>query len=493
VSAWPIVVAGAVLLGVGGAARSELAAWLTAERAVRLRAQAKPIVDRRIEHLDGQVELPQLATILALDLASRETAALVIAPDGRPLAAAPADGGTPGAEALAPERYAPAFDGDPHATYVTRGPNGERLLHALIPPRAWLPRPPAVVHLVADLAPERRLLDALVRVLALTLLATVAVAAALALALGGAWPLLALLAIAPAVLAARPLLRAAAADAAPPPREIAPAPPPRRERDGDAPTPPAASPPEGVSRDDFTAAMRRVEAAFLAREASEARMRRFVADASHDLRTPLTAVGGAADVLLHGAKDDPEQVERLARLVRAKADAMGRLVEDLLLLARLDAGDRLERAPVDLGALVREHGEELRLAAPGRDVAVEADDGVRTSGNADRLRQVLANLTENALRHGGPDGPITLSARHEDDHAVLAVSDAGPGIAPADRERIFERFWRADAARGTEGSGLGLAIVREIVAAHGGTVDVASEPGAGTTFAVRLSSANRQE
>jgi two-component system OmpR family sensor kinase len=222
-------------------------------------------------------------------------------------------------------------------------------------------------------------------------------------------------------------------------------------------------------------------------------MRRFVADASHELRTPLAAVGGAADVLLRGAKDHPEQVERLAYLVRAKADAMGRLVEDLLTLARLDAGAALERAPVDLGALAREHAEELRLAAPGRAVVVEAAEGVAIEGDPGRLRQALANLTGNALRHAGPDATVTIAARADGGHAVLSVADDGPGIAPADRARVFERFWRADAARDTDGSGLGLAIVREIAAAQGGTATVDGRPGGGTTVEIRLPSANRQE
>jgi two-component system OmpR family sensor kinase len=478
-----IAIAAAVLLGVAWAARRVLAAWLIAQRAVRLRAQAKPVVDRRIEHLGGQVELAELATILAHDLASRETAALVVAPDGRPLAVAPAEAPSPPAEALAPDRYAPAFAGDPHVTYVTRGPDGARLLHALIPPRDWLPAPPAVIQLVADLGAERRLLARLGALLGAMALVTAATAAILALVVGGAWPLLAPLVLAPALAAARPLLRAAGADAAPPATELAPR----------AAAAPPLPPPGGLTRAEFTAAMRRVEAAFLARQASEERMRRFVADASHELRTPLTAVGAAADVLLRGARDDPEQVDRLARLVRAKADAMGRLVEDLLTLARLEAGGGVAHGDVDLAVLVRDQADELRVAAPEQRVAVQAQDGVRVPGDAARLRQVLANLTENALRHGA-GGTVTIAVRRDGDGTVLTVSDEGPGIAAADQERLFDRFWRGDGARATDGSGLGLAIVREIVAAHGGDVGVESAPGAGATFRVRLpASANRQE
>jgi signal transduction histidine kinase len=474
-----IGVAAAVLVAVGAVAWRELDAWLTAQRAVRLRAQARPVIDRRIEHLGGQLEPAELATILALDLASRETAALVIAPGGVPLAAAPAEGRDgPAAEPLDPARYEAAFRGDPHATYVTRGPRGVRLLHALIPPRAWLPAPPAIVHLIADLAPERRVLAALGAILAATLAVTVAAAVALELALGGAWPLLAALVAVLAAIAARRLLPGARLGGEPPARKIA-------EATGrDAPS--AAAPPAGMTREDFTAAMRRVEAAFLERQASEERMRRFVADASHELRTPLTAVGAAADVLLRGAKDDPDQVERLARIVRSRADAMAALVEGLLTLARLDAGVTLRREAVDLGRVAREHAEELTVSAPGRRIAVDAPDGVVVEGDPERLRQVLANLTGNALRHAGPDASVTIAVARDGGTAFVRVADDGPGIAPEERERLFERFYRGAGAQGADGSGLGLAIVGEIVAAHGGAAEIVETPGGGATFVVRL-------
>ncbi|MEA2284678.1 MAG: two-component system, OmpR family, sensor kinase, partial [Solirubrobacteraceae bacterium] len=248
----------------------------------------------------------------------------------------------------------------------------------------------------------------------------------------------------------------------------------------------ASQPPAGMTREDFTAAMRRVEAAFLERQASEERMRRFVADASHELRTPLTAVGGAADVLLRGAKDDPEQVERLARLVRSRADAMAALVEGLLTLARLDAGVTLRREAVDLGRVAREHAEELTVSAPGRRIAVDAPDGVVVEGDPDRLRQVLANLTGNALRHAGPDASVKIAVARDGGTALVRVADDGPGIAPEERERLFERFYRGAGAQSADGSGLGLAIVGEIVAAHGGAAEIVETPGGGATFVVRL-------
>jgi two-component system OmpR family sensor kinase len=482
-----IGVAAAVLAAVSAVAWRELAAWLTAQRAVRLRAQARPVIDRRIEHLGGQLETAELATILALDLASRETAALVIAPGGVPLAAAPAEGRDgPAAEPLDPALYEAAFRGDPHATYVTRGPRGARLLHALIPPRGWLPGPPAIVHLIADLEPERRVLAALGTILAATLAVTVAAAVALELALGDAWPLLAALVAAPAAIAARRLLPGARLGGEPPARKIAAS----TERDAPSaaasPAAQASQPPAGMTREDFTAAMRRVEAAFLERQASEERMRRFVADASHELRTPLTAVGGAADVLLRGAKDDPEQVERLARLVRSRADAMAALVEGLLTLARLDAGVTLRREAVDLGRVAREHAEELTVSAPGRRIAVDAPHGVVVEGDPDLLRQVLANLTGNALRHAGPDASVKIAVARDGGTALVRVADDGPGIAPEERERLFERFYRGAGAQSADGSGLGLAIVGEIVAAHGGAAEIVETPGGGATFVVRL-------
>jgi two-component system OmpR family sensor kinase len=335
------------------------------------------------------------------------------------------------------------------------------------------------VHLIADLTAERRVLTTLGAILGSALAVTAGIAVALDLALGGWWPVLAALAAGPAAAAARRVLGRGGAGGEP-----------RAERLGGGAGPgaePAQPAPGGITRGDFTAAMRRVEAAFLARQASEERMRRFVADASHELRTPLTAVGGAADVILRGAMDDPEQVERLASIIRSRADAMGALVEDLLTLARLDAGARLRQDAVDLGRLVREHADEIRVTAPGRRIRADAQDGVVLHGDEGRLRQVLANLTANALRHAGPEAGVTIAVWRDGDAAMLSVADDGPGVAPGDRERLFERFYRGEGARGRQGSGLGLAIVAEIVAAHGGEVRVQETVGGrGATFVVRL-------
>jgi two-component system OmpR family sensor kinase len=448
-SVWAIVTVAGLLAGAALAVR----AALIDQRAVRLRAQAKPIIDRRLEHLDGQLALAELAAILAMDLASRDTTALVVDPDGRVLAAEAAGAGEPRATPLPAGRYAPAFAGEPHVTVREGG-----RLHVVIPPRQWLPSPPAVVHLVSGLGEERALL---VRLTA-GLLGGAALLALVEALGGGPADLLALV----------PVALVATRTARPPHRRAS-----------------APEPPPATERADFTAAMRRVEAAFLAREASEQRMRRFVADASHELRTPLTAVTAAADLLAGPAAEDAKQVRRLADVVRGQAGAMGALVEDLLTLARLDAGAGLELARVDLAALARAHAEQLALATPDRQITVDAPRPLIVSADERRVGQVIANLTANAVRHTAPGGTVSIAVRD----GALTVADDGEGITPADLPRVFDRFFRAEAQRAGDGSGLGLAIVRELVEAHGGRVEAASRPGAGATFTVRLPTADRQE
>jgi signal transduction histidine kinase len=464
VSAWPVLVAAAALAGIAAIGYRELRSRIVEQRAVRLRAQAKPIIDRRLEHLDGQVELSDLAAILAMDLSSRETSALVVGPDRRVLAGTP-EGETSVPSPLLPvELYERALGGDPHVSTIVLGAGGRRLQAVLIPPRAWLPRPPAVVQLTSDLSGEEQRLSRLAWVLGAGGLGCAAAAVTLDL-LGHGWSLLALLGVAMVAIVAR--------------RAGHPEMP-------ELPELPAPSPP----RADFTGAVRRMEAAFLATEASEQRMRRFIADASHELRTPLTSLGSAADVLLGGAKSDAEHVERIARVIRAQTERLGRLVEDLLLLARLDARAELRREPVELDVIVREHGEELSLAVPDRRIAVDADEGARVVGDADRLLQVLANLTANAVRHTAVGGRIAIAVVRNGAHVDLAVSDDGEGIAAADLPRVWERFFRADPARsGGGGTGLGLAIVREITEAHGGTASVESRVGEGSRFTLRFPAA----
>ncbi|QOH58127.1 sensor histidine kinase [Rhodococcus rhodochrous] len=245
----------------------------------------------------------------------------------------------------------------------------------------------------------------------------------------------------------------------------------------------------------FNAMLGRIESAFAATAASEEsarrseeKMRRFVADAGHELRTPLTTIRGFAELYRQGASTDTgmlmERIEREAR-------RMGLLVEDLLMLARLDEQRPLDRSPVDLLAVAADAVHNARAVAPERTITLDIIDGPGTPevlGDDARLRQVLSNLVTNALTHTPPDADVTVRVGTADTDAVLEVADTGPGLDPDDRERVFERFYRADASRtrASGGSGLGLSIVAALVAAHGGKVEVESEQGVGSTFRVRI-------
>ena len=239
-----------------------------------------------------------------------------------------------------------------------------------------------------------------------------------------------------------------------------------------------------------------IEQAFGARAASEARMRRFVADASHELRTPLATVRGYAELYRQGAVSDPEAVAGAMRRIEDEARRMGLMVEDLLVLARLDEQRPAARDDVDLTVLVADAAQDARALAPDRDVRVEGIDGpigpTVLRGDEGRLRQVVTNLVANALHHTPAGTPIELAVGRRTvdgrETAEIEVRDHGPGLAPEEAHRVFERFYRADPSRGREtgGSGLGLAIVAAIVTAHQGQVGVRATPGGGATFVVRL-------
>ena len=245
-----------------------------------------------------------------------------------------------------------------------------------------------------------------------------------------------------------------------------------------------------------------IEDAFHARErselnarASEERMRRFVADAGHELRTPLTSVRGFAELYRMGAVADEAELARVMKRIEDEAARMGLLVEDLLLLARLDQQRPLERQPVNLLFIATDAVADLHALHPERELRLITDphgEPPVVIGDEGRLRQVIGNLLGNAYTHTPPDTQVRLSIAAEGPFAVLAVGDNGPGMRPEDSARVFERFFRADPSRvrSSGGSGLGLSIVAALVAAHGGTVDVQSELGIGTTFTVRLPLAN---
>ncbi|GID99228.1 sensor histidine kinase [Paractinoplanes durhamensis] len=229
---------------------------------------------------------------------------------------------------------------------------------------------------------------------------------------------------------------------------------------------------------------------------SEAKMRQFVADASHELRTPLTTIRGFAELYRQGAVTGAEDVARLVRRIEDEASRMGLLVEDLLLLARLDRERPLELGPVELPVLALDAVHAARATAPDRSIELEIRDEPEhlvAVGDELRLRQVIGNLMTNALVHTPPEAAVVVRLfAAPDNRAVIEIADTGPGLSAEQKAHVFERFYRADEARTrrvdrTEtGTGLGLAIVAAIVHAHDGTVEVDSEPGAGATFRVTL-------
>ena len=239
----------------------------------------------------------------------------------------------------------------------------------------------------------------------------------------------------------------------------------------------------------------RIEQAFGERAASEAALRRsemqlrqFVADASHELRTPLAAVSAYAELFERGAKERPEDLNRVMTGIRDETARMGQLVEDLLLLARLDEGRPLEVAQVDLVALADEAVARATTVGPAWPVSVSADGPVQLMGDEQRLRQVLDNLLANVRAHTPPGTAATVRVALDREWVTLGVSDSGPGVDADQAGRMFERFYRADPSRSRHhgGAGLGLSIVAAIVTAHRGQVVATPTPGGGTTITVTL-------
>ncbi|MGB8647378.1 MAG: ATP-binding protein [Anaerolineae bacterium] len=221
-------------------------------------------------------------------------------------------------------------------------------------------------------------------------------------------------------------------------------------------------------------------------EETFAAQRQFIADASHELRTPLTAIAGSLDVILLAPEGDPETTHRMLSGMRRELQRLTRLTSDLLTLNRLDAHPSLRLQTPDLAALASEVAEQIKPVAGERQILVERDGDTRINGDADRLKQVLLNLIDNAIRFTDPEkGVIRVGVYQAGKNVRLVVSDNGSGIPPEAQPHIFERFYRVDKARARSsgGSGLGLAIVKAIVQAHGGAIaPVQSEPGQGSVF-----------
>ena len=232
----------------------------------------------------------------------------------------------------------------------------------------------------------------------------------------------------------------------------------------------------------------RIEEAFADRADSEERRKQFLSDASHELRTPLASIRGYAELFRLGPAQDPAALERAMARIESEATRMGVLVEDLLLLARLDELPESHRVRVDLTELGAHGAADARALAADRAVTFSAEDPLEVLADPDALRQVLANLMGNAVIHTPPGTPIELSLRREGGDALLEVRDHGPGLPGGGGDHVFERFWRAEAGRtrGRGGAGLGLSIVREIVHSLHGTVRAENHPDGGAVFTVRL-------
>jgi two-component system OmpR family sensor kinase len=238
----------------------------------------------------------------------------------------------------------------------------------------------------------------------------------------------------------------------------------------------------------LNAMLTQIQDAFGRRDATEARLRTFVADASHELSTPLTSIRGYAELFHRGLQNRPEDLAKALQRIESEATRMGLLVDELLTLASFDAGRPLARDPVDLRSIAHDAAVDLRAVDPTRQVGLEADHPVIVVGDEARLRQVAANLVSNVRRHTPPGTSVTVRACQEDGVGLLEVADAGPGMTAEQAARVFDRFYRVDKARSRAmgGAGLGLAIVASIAEAHGGQASVQTTQGWGTTFTVAI-------
>lgn len=242
--------------------------------------------------------------------------------------------------------------------------------------------------------------------------------------------------------------------------------------------------------DALNAMLGQIEGAFREREASEERLRRFVADASHELRTPIATIRGYAELFRRGAAVRQDDLDKAMYRIEAEATRMGSLVDEMLLLARLDQGRPLDRAPVELTELAADAVADILAIDPDRPLSLHYDGPVCVTGDAARLRQVLGNLLANVLDHTPAGTAAAVGVGVADAHVVIEVTDQGPGMDEEQASLVFQRFYRVDHSHegGTRrgGAGLGLSIVEAVVAAHGGDVRAHSRPGAGATFRVRL-------
>ncbi|MEM8903363.1 MAG: ATP-binding protein [Actinomycetota bacterium] len=251
-------------------------------------------------------------------------------------------------------------------------------------------------------------------------------------------------------------------------------------------------PPAGTEAAELAEALNgmlgQIERAVEEQRSSEDRLRRFVSDASHELRTPVTTILGYAELYRHGGLVETDRLDDAMRRTEQEARRMSRLVEDMLTLAKLDRERPIDSGRVDLSDVLDDIVADARITAPGHAVAEGVERGLVVRGDEDRLRQLLANLVANAVVHTPPGTNVSVTARAHDGAVVVAVGDDGPGIDADHVDRLTERFYRTDRSRTRDrgGSGLGLAIASALVDAHEGSLTIDSEPGRGTVVTVRL-------
>ncbi|GAA3403165.1 HAMP domain-containing sensor histidine kinase [Paenibacillus hodogayensis] len=242
----------------------------------------------------------------------------------------------------------------------------------------------------------------------------------------------------------------------------------------------------------FNGMLERLEASFLAEKEAREQMRRFIADASHELRTPLTSIHGFLEVLLRGAMHQPNQLHKALTSMHGESERINKLVNDLLLLAKLDRAPRMEVRPGELDQLLKEMEAQLRLLADQRSVTFRLMNGAQAVYDADKMKQVVLNLFQNAVQHtDSATGTIAVSLTKEENAVELAIRDNGSGIPEEHLSRIFDRFYRSESSRTRKsgGAGLGLSISKSIVEAMNGTIRAESRIGEGTVFYVRVPSA----
>lgn len=458
-----VVLAAGLVTILGAVEVAQLSGFLADGAGVRIRAQARPTIDRLLapDEDGAPADIGPVAEELARDLTSAGTGAAVLAGPRQVLAFPPSDlvGALPPPVGAIPDEAIARALGGALDEDVTLDTGDGRILIALVPVPAGT-TPQAVVALVTSLVDE----DAVVTRQALIAVLNVVLAAVVG------------------AVAGPPLIRRALS----PLRDVASA-----TRDiaaGDLSRRVAHEGPDdeiGALATSFDVMADGLERAFADMADSEQRMRDFVGDASHELRTPLTALGGFADVLLRGSAD-PVGARRLLEGLRREVDRMHRLVDDLLLLARLDAGAPLERRPVDVADLARSVAADLEVLAGDR--RLEVTGSGTASGDADRLRQVLLNLMSNAIRHTEESGHVRVVVDTDEEGVAVhvTVADDGEGMDEDLRRRALDRFARGNQARRGAGAGLGLAIVARIIEAHRGAVAIDSVVGQGTTVSVTV-------